>query len=93
MVSAFMMLSACATAGRPTSPAVETRFELRLVCPPELALDLPPAPTVPQGAVIRANPPGEAWLDAKDAREQLLAARLTDAAKACPQNHSKDGAK
>lgn len=87
---ASMMLMACASAGandpvRPApDPVVVTRVQTRLVCPAELALAVPERAAVPAGAEIRANPAGDAYLDAKDGRETLLAQRLTDAAAQCP---------
>lgn len=93
MASVFMMLTACAAGGAKLpsklasapDPIIDTRFETRVVCPAELAQPVPPAVAVPAGAVIRANPAGDAFLDDKDARETLLAQRLTDAKAQCPR--------
>lgn len=87
---ASMALMACASAGandpaRPApDPVVRTEYATRLVCPAELGLSVPDRIPVPEGAEIRANPAGDAYLDAKDGRETLLAQRLTDAKAQCP---------
>lgn len=86
-----MTLSACGTAGvaKPNpdvapNPVLQTVFETRLVCPAEVTLPIPPAAAVPAGAVVQANAEGDAYLEAKNAREQLLADRMRDAQAECP---------
>ena len=68
---ASMTLSACASAGSSLKaaepPVIRTRIETRLVCPPELSQPIPAPVATPAGAIIRANPEGDAYLDAKDA--------------------------
>jgi len=93
MATAFasMTLSACASDGvkPPTdhqvAPVISTRFDHQVVCPPEVMQAVPAPIAVPDGAIIRANPAGDQVLDAKDAREQLLAQRLVDAQGKCPK--------
>lgn len=85
-----MALTACASAGAKPAreapdPIIQTQFQARLVCPAELGLAVPEPVPVPAGAEVRANPAGDAYLDAKDGREQLLARRLTDAQGQCPK--------
>jgi hypothetical protein len=85
-----MALTACASAGAKPAPEardpiVETQFRTRIVCPAELGLTVP-APVEPAAdAEIRTNASGDAYLDAKDGREALLAQRLTDAQGQCPK--------
>jgi hypothetical protein len=54
-----------------------------IVCPAEVELELPPRADPAAGADLRANPEADAYLDAKDAREDLLEARFRDAAAWC----------
>ncbi len=91
MATAFASttLSACASAGSSPEPAappvIQARIETRLVCPAELAQPIPAPVATPAGAIIRANEAGDAYLDAKDAREGLLADRLAGAKAECPK--------
>lgn len=86
-----MTLAACASASKPSpapdapapNPVVRTLYETRLICPAEVMLEIPPAATPAADAVVRANPAGDAYLQAKDAREDLLADRLADAQAQC----------
>ena len=56
----------------------------RTECPLELSLPIPAAAVPAADAVVQFNAPGAAWLNARLAREDLLAGRLADAAAACP---------
>lgn len=91
LACASMTLAACGSAGaskprltEAPDPVTATVFATRLVCPAELGLAVPGPVAVPDGAEIRANAAADAYLDAKDARESLLAQRLTDAKAQCP---------
>ncbi|MCX7586556.1 hypothetical protein [Phenylobacterium sp. 58.2.17] len=53
------------------------------VCPAELAQDLPARALPPAGAILRANPAADDYLDAKDRREDLLEKRLAGAKAEC----------
>lgn len=53
------------------------------MCPAELAQPIPPRAVPPASAVLRANPEADQYLDDKDAREDLLEARLRDAKAEC----------
>lgn len=85
-----MTLAACASASKPRpapeapAPIIQRVFETRLVCPAELALPVPPEAAPGPGAIVRTNDAGDAYLAAKDAREDLLAGRLLDAQAQCP---------
>lgn len=57
---------------------------MQRVCPPELLLDLPVEPVMPDSAVIEADADTLAWLSLRFAREALMAARLIDARSSCP---------
>lgn len=88
-IAVAAMLSACAhsTDAPPATapdPVIETRVELRTVCPPELLLAVPPREPMPDAAAIDAAEATLAWLSRRFAREALLEARLTDAQKDCP---------
>lgn len=84
-----MTLTACASAGKPSPDAAPPQVALEqtvtrlVVCPAELTLDVPPRAMPAAGAVLRVNPAADDYLDAKDAREDLLAARLADAKAEC----------
>lgn len=80
------MLAACAhsPASRPT-PIVEQQTVFRTLCPAELKLPIPSAIEPEAGAVVEANDAGLRYLGAKQAREDLLAGRLADAAGQCPR--------
>lgn len=86
-----MTLSACGSAGvklntdHQVAPVITTRFDHQVVCPPEVMQPVPAPIAVPDGAIIRANPTGDDFLDRKDGREQLLAQRLVDAQGKCPK--------
>lgn len=85
-----MMLTACASAGKPApSPAdlppaaLRTQVERELVCPAELAGEIPARVQPPAGAVIHANDLADDYLEAKDRREDQLEARLQGAKAVC----------
>lgn len=87
-----MTLVACASASKHTpapeapAPIIQRAFETRLVCPPELRLPIPPEAQPAPDAIVRTNASGDAYLEAKDAREDLLAARMSEAQAQCPQD-------
>lgn len=80
-----MTLTACASAGKPTPElsGLSVSAERVVVCPAEVDQDIPPRADPSPQAVIRANEAGDAYLDAKDGREDLLEARLRDAKAFC----------
>lgn len=81
-----MTLIACASASKPTpasGPALKTTVQRELICPAEVDLELPARADPAKGAELRANPEADAYLDAKDQREDLLEARLRDAQAEC----------
>lgn len=86
-----MTLSACGSAGvklntdHQAPPVITTHFDHQVVCPPEVTQAIPAPIAVPDGAIIRANPIADDFLDRKDGREQLLAQRLVDAQGKCPK--------
>lgn len=63
---------------------IQRVYETRLICPAELALPIPPEATPAADAVVRTNGAGDAYLAAKDGREDLLAQRMADAQAQCP---------
>lgn len=86
------MLTACQSSpatrpkpGAAPDPVVVTERRVETVCPAELELTLPARIAKAAGAVIEGNPAGMAWLRDHFDRENLLEARLVDAAKACPK--------
>lgn len=64
---------------------VQRIYETRLVCPAEVTLPIPPEATPAADAVVRTNDAGDAYLGAKDRREDLLASRMADAQAQCPK--------
>lgn len=79
------MLTACAHSAAPAPPIVEQQTVFRVECPTELKLPVPAAITPPAGTVVQANEAGWRYLGDKQAREDLLADRLADAAGQCPK--------
>tara|TARA_R110002072_G_scaffold300732_1_gene478801 strand:- start:77 stop:373 length:297 start_codon:yes stop_codon:yes gene_type:complete len=91
-----VMLTACATSGdeRPAvepDPVIETRTEVVTVCPAELQLAIPASPHRPADAVIKASQSMLEYLAQRFSREELLEARLRDAAVECPLISGSDG--
>lgn len=85
-----MMLTACGSAGKSPprlaeapSPLLQVDVQHVMVCPAELEQPIPPRAAPPPGAVLRANDEADAYLDAKDGREDLLELRLRGAKADC----------
>lgn len=80
------MLGACTTSrAAPPAPIVEQRTVTRILCPIELKLALPAKPQPAAVAVIQGNEAGLAFIAGLAGWGDDLAARLADAAAACPQ--------
>jgi len=62
---------------------IETRTITRTLCPVELKLPIPAEVPVPDGAIVRGNQLGMEHIARRFSREELLAARLADAAAEC----------
>lgn len=90
-----MMLTACGSAGKSPPDATATKAALTLqvdrvkVCPAELDLAMPARAQPPAGAILRANPDADAYLDAKDAREDELEQRLVGAKAECERQRGR----
>jgi hypothetical protein len=84
--SLCVTLAACAGAPArsiPTEPIVTERIVTVTACAPEVQAELPDAPRVPEGAVLRGNEAGQAWLSALIDYAGGLRDRLTGAREAC----------
>jgi len=84
-----VMLTACATSaddrpGIEPDPVIETKTEIITVCPAELSLAIPASPFLPVDAAIKASKSMLEYLAQRFSREELLEARLRDAAGECP---------
>lgn len=78
------MLSACAASpGLKPAPVVELKTVVRVECPVDVLLPLPARIEPATDAVLHGNQAGMDYLVAKQIREDMLAARLTDAATEC----------
>lgn len=55
------------------------------MCPPEILLPIPAIIALPGDAVLQGNAAGLAYAAARWRREEMLAARLSDAAGDCPR--------
>lgn len=83
------MLAACANSPskpppqRTPDPIIETRTEVRTVCPPEVTAPLGTRPEPAAGAELTGNDLGMAWLGAILSRLGLVEGRVHDAAEAC----------
>lgn len=90
-----MMLTACGSAGKAPPDAAAPKAALTLqvdripVCPAELQLDMPARAQPPAGAILRANPDADDYLDAKDRREDLLEQRLAGAKAECDRQRGR----
>lgn len=88
VAASLAMLSAC-NASRTEEPAstpdpiVTIKRETTLVCPAELLMPLPAAPTPLPGAVIEGNEAGLAFVGALGSFAQALVDRLRDASEQC----------
>ena len=86
------MLTACASFGTKTppaitpdpSPVIEVHYETRVVCPPELRLQLPERPSLPADAVVQTNSAGGQWLAQMVGWANALGNLMADARAACP---------
>lgn len=80
-------LTACAGSQDPrpraADPVIEVRTITRTVCPAELRLPIPAEVPVPAGAIVRGNAAGMGFMAQRFSREELLGARLADAAATC----------
>lgn len=68
---------------QPADPQVRTRVVERLHCPADLMATPAQRPTVPEGAVIRLNALGKAWLASLSATVDALLDQIADSQAAC----------
>ena len=68
---------------------VQRIYETRLVCPAEVTLPIPQEARPAADAVVRTNEAGDAYLAAKDGREDLLAARMSAAQVECLEGQAR----
>ena len=89
MVAFAATIAACATSPvtkplpRDADPIVETRTVERRVCPAELLTPVPAKPARTAGGFLEGDAASLDWVGRLARWGEALAARLTDAAKAC----------
>lgn len=66
------------------APVVERQTVVKLACPVELVAPVAAMPAVPDGALLKGNDAGMAWLNTVLAWGRVLSDRLEDARAACP---------
>ncbi|MEZ5709705.1 MAG: hypothetical protein R3E02_10000 [Blastomonas sp.] len=69
----------------PPDPVIETRLEVREICPAELAAPLPAMLEPGAAAMIQGNEAGMRWLAAVLEQLAFARSRFDDARSACPQ--------